>query len=65
MIEPARGALSCPVVLVRKKERAWRFYMDYRLLNEVTKADTYPLLPVGDSLNALSGNRYFSNFGLS
>ena len=34
--------------------------MDYRALNGVTVADTYPLLSIAESLESLSGAEIFS-----
>lgn len=48
------------VVRVRKGDGTVRFCVDYRRLNQVTKADVYPLLRLDDALDCLGGCRYFS-----
>ncbi|OWZ11770.1 hypothetical protein PHMEG_00015163 [Phytophthora megakarya] len=43
VVEPGEGAWDFSVVLVRKKDGAIRFSIDYRALNAITKKDVYPL----------------------
>ena len=64
MVEPADGAWSSPVVLVRKKDQSWRLCVDYRRLNAATRKDAYPLPRIDDSLDALAGSMYFSTLDL-
>ena len=40
-------------------------FADYRALNAVTKADTFPLLRVDDLLDQLGRAKYFSTLDLA
>ena len=65
VIEPGGGPWASPIVLVKKKSGEWRFCSDYRKLNEVTKKDAYPLPRIDDTLDMLSGAKYFSTLDLA
>ncbi|GFU60853.1 retrovirus-related Pol polyprotein from transposon 17.6 [Trichonephila clavipes] len=41
-----------------------RFCVDYRLLNDVTKKDSYPVQWIDDTLDTLAGNTWFSTLDL-
>lgn len=64
VIEPSNSPLLSPVVLVKKKDGALRFCVDYQKLNNVTKKDVYPLLRIDSSLDRLRRARYFSSLDL-
>ena len=65
VIQPSNSPWSSPVVMVRKKDGSHRYCVDYRVLNSVTKADTFPLPRIDDLLDQLGGARYFSTLDLA
>ena len=65
VIKPSISPWASPVVLVRKRDGSLRFCIDYRDLNSVTKADTFPLPRIDDLLDQLGKSKYFSSFDLA
>lgn len=64
IIETSNGPWASPVVLVTKKDGSVRFCLDYRKINDVTVKDSQPLPRIDDSLDALSGSKWFSTLDL-
>ena len=48
-IEPSDSPLAAPVVLVRKPDGRWRFCVDFRAINHITKGDSY-MPPIPETL---------------
>ena len=64
VIEPSNSAWASPVCLVRKKDGSFRFCIDYRKVNAVSKKDAYPIPDIQDALDHLKGARYFATMDL-
>ena len=56
VIQPSSSPWVSPVVLVPKKDGSFRFCIDYRKINSVTRKDAYPLPRVDDTLDTLAGS---------
>jgi hypothetical protein len=64
VIRPSNSPWSAPAILVPKKSQdstpKYRFCVDFRALNSVTKYDTYPLPVFEEATASLHGSRYFT-----
>lgn len=64
VVEPCKSAWSSPVCLVPKKDGSFRFCVDYRQLNAVTRKDAYPLPYISSILDQLRGARYLTSIDI-
>uniref|UniRef100_H3B5T7 ribonuclease H n=1 Tax=Latimeria chalumnae TaxID=7897 RepID=H3B5T7_LATCH len=65
IIENGFSSWAAPVVLVKKKDGAWQFCLDYHKLSSVTIKDSHPLPTVEDALDGLSGSACYSTMDLT
>ena len=65
IIRPSTSPWSSPIVMVRKKNGSWRFCIDYRKINAVTRQNAYPLPRIDATLDSLAGSVYFTTLDLA
>ncbi|KAG9392073.1 Integrase core domain [Carpediemonas membranifera] len=65
IIRPSSSDWAAPVLLIRKPDDTWRFCVDYRQLNAVTRADAYPMLSPDKLREKCRGVKYFATFDLT
>lgn len=70
IIQHSTSAWSSPIWIVPKKldasgKRKWRMVIDYRILNDKTVDDQYPLPNITNILNKLGKSQYFSTLDLA
>ena len=63
-IEPSQSNWSSPCLLVPKPDGSYRMCTDYRKLNNVTKAATYPIPRIDDCVDRVGNAKYVSKFDL-
>ena len=64
VIKSSISPWASPIFLVCKKDGSSRFCVDYRKVNAVTRKDAYPLPRVDETLETLSGSRWFTALDL-
>ena len=64
VIEPSTSEWASPVCLVKKKDGSFRFCIDYRRVNAVSRNDAYPMPDMQDALDRLQGSCYFASLDL-
>ena len=65
IIEPSCSPCQSPVVWVRKPDNSLRFCVDYRKLNEVTAKYSYNIPNITESLDCLSGAKFYCSLDLA
>src|SRR3984957_16312710 len=65
LIKPSTSPWSFPVVVVRKKNSKFRFCVNYKPLNDITKKDTYPLPRIDEILDSLHQAQWFTTLDLA
>lgn len=64
IIVPSISPWASPVVLAKKKDGTLRFCVDYRRVNQISRADYYPLPRMDDIFDRLEGSKYFTSMDL-
>ena len=64
IIRPSVSPFSSPMVLVPKKNKQWRFCVDYRQLNKRTLPDHYPIPRLDEVLIEAAEASYFTSLDL-
>jgi len=64
IVSPSNSPWCSPIVLVPKPNGKWRFCVDFRKVNAITKKDVYPLPRIDTILDSLQGAKYFSTLDL-
>ncbi len=65
VIRKSNSPWSSPVTLVLKPNGKWRFCIDFRKLNGITRKDNHPLPRIDMLLEKFEGSRWFSTMDMA
>jgi len=64
VIEPSDSPWASPVCLAKKPDGSYRFCVDYRRVNAVSRKDAYPIPDIQDAFDSLRGATHFATIDL-
>jgi hypothetical protein len=64
LIRPSVSPWGASIIFIRKKDRSWRLFTDYRHLNKVTIKNQYLLSRINDLVDQMKGAKVFSRIDL-
>lgn len=56
--------MSNPIVMLRKSDEKYRFFLDFKKIDKITKKDVYPIPFMTEILDALTSAKHMSNIDL-
>jgi hypothetical protein len=65
IIQHSTSPFSSSVLLVKKKDKSWRFFVDFRHLNAITLKCKYPVPLIEDFLDELGKASWFTSLDLT
>ena len=65
IIQPSASEWAAAPVIVKKKDGSYRYCVDYRSLNALTKKDSFPLPLIEECLDALADTAFFSTLDMA
>jgi hypothetical protein len=65
VIQPSASEWAAAPVIVKKKDGKYRYCVNYRSLNKLTRKDSFPLPLIEECLDALADAAYFSTLDMA
>ncbi|CAF1523812.1 unnamed protein product [Adineta ricciae] len=64
ILRPSHSPWSSPILLKKKPDGSYRFLVDFRRLNSITRKDSYPQPSAEELLHRLAGHRIYTKLDL-